>query len=285
MNKESVVQKLSDLEINKEFLIQKLKGLRFKHYTSIFVILVILFILSTIGCIFARLDLDALKANLTSREILFAITLSIWTSTLSTFACIVIATPVAYSLARLNFRGKNLVNTIVDLPMSLPPLVAGVGLLLLFGTTDFGKFLSSFGIQFVFTIWGIILAQFFVNLPLSIRILRATFIGIDPRYEHVAKTLGCTGFGSFLRITMPMAEQGILASITLTWSRAIGEFGATLMLAGAMRLETETLPISIYLNMSCGDMQLAIAAAIILIFISFISLYICEKFTKVPNIY
>jgi molybdate transport system permease protein len=82
-----------------------------------------------------------------------------------------------------------------------------------------------------------------------------------------------------------MAEQGLLASITLTWSRAIGEFGATLMLAGAMRLETETLPISIFLNMSCGDMQLAIAAAIILIFISFISLYICEKFTKVPNVY
>jgi molybdate transport system permease protein len=285
MSKQSLIQKFYDLEINREKILQKIKGLRFKHYTFVFVILVIIFILSTVGCIFARLDLDALKTNLTSREILFAINLSLWTSTLSTFACILIATPVAYSLARLNFRGKNLVNTIVDLPMALPPLVAGVGLLLLFGTTDFGNFLSSLGIQFVFTIWGIILAQFFVNLPLSIRIMRATFIGIDPRYENVAKTLGCSGSSAFLRVTLPMAEQGILASITLTWSRAIGEFGATLMLAGAMRLKTETLPISIYLNMSCGDMQLAIAAAIILIFISFISLYICEKFTKIPNVY
>lgn len=274
-----------NLDYNSKTLIQKIKRIKFNYLLLLFVVLTIIFILSTVGCIFAHLDLGALKESVRNREVLFAITLSIWTSTLSTFFCLMLAIPVAYSLVRVRFKGKTLVNTIVDLPMSLPPLVAGLGLLLLFGTTKFGDFLSFLGLEFVFSIWGIILAQFFVNLPLSIRILRATFMGIDPRYEHVAKTLGCSDLSSFLKVTIPMSGQGILASISLTWSRAIGEFGATLMLAGAIRLETETLPISIYLNMACGEIELAIAAAIILILISFISLYICERFTKFPNVY
>jgi molybdate transport system permease protein len=139
--------------------------------------------------------------------------------------------------------------------------------------------------QLVATVWGILLAQFFVNLPLATRILRSTFLEIDPRYEHVAKTLGCTGREAFQKITLPMAKQGILAGFTLTWARSMGEFGATLMIAGAIRFETETLPISVYLNMSAGNLQLAIAAAIILILISLISLYICEKFTGSHKIF
>lgn len=266
---------------------EKLKSLRFKfiHFTAIFVVLILGLILLSLSLIFIRGEPSAIMENLGSKEILYAIQLSLWTSTVSTIFCILLAIPIAFTLARTRFFGKSIVNTILDLPMSLPPIVAGVALLLLFGTTPVGDFFASFGIEFVFTVWGILVAQFFVNLPLAIRILRSTFLGIDPRYEHVAKTLGCSGREAFQKVTLPLAKQGIYASFTLTWARAIGEFGATLMLAGSFRMKTETLPISVYLNMSSGDLQLAIAAAIILIIISVISLFICEKFTGAPKIF
>lgn len=257
----------------------------FIHFTALFVIFSCVFIIVALSTIFIRAELDALWKNMTDPEILFAIQLSLWTSTVSTAACLLVAVPIAYTLARSDFHGKTIVNTIVDLPMALPPLVAGVSLLLLFGTTDVGTFFELFGLRFVFTVWGVLIAQFFVNLPLATRIMRSIFLGIDPRYEYVAKTLGCTGREAFQKVSLPMAKDGIFASFTLTWARSMGEFGATLMIAGAIRLKTETLPISVFLNMSSGHLELAIAAAIILIIISIASLYVCEKLTGTPRIF
>jgi molybdate transport system permease protein len=192
--------------------------------------------------------------------------------------CIIISIPTAYALARYDFFGKSLINTILDAPLALPPLVAGVGLLILFGTTSFGKALAKAGLVFVFTPLGIVIAQFFVNIPFIFRILRGTFQGINPRYEHVARTLGCTDAQAFWHVTLPLAKNGLLAGSIITWSKGIGEFGAALMLAGATRMKTETLPISLYLNMSCGELNLAIAAATILIVISLGSLFIFERY-------
>jgi molybdate transport system permease protein len=221
---------------------------------------------------------EGLVSSLLSPEIHFAIYLSMVTSIASTILCIAVAVPAAYALARYDFFGKHLVNAVLDMPLALPPLVAGVGLLLFFGVSPFGKALAAAGLVFVFTPLGIIVAQFFVNVPFMLRIMRSTFEGINPRYEYVAKTLGCTDLQAIWRVTLPMAASGFLAGSVITWAKGIGEFGAALMVAGATRMVTETLPISLFLNMSCGKLNLAISAAAILIFISVSSLYIFERF-------
>ena len=138
--------------------------------------------------------------------------------------------------------------------------------------------LADIGIKFVFTPLGIVTAQFFVNVPFTIRVLRSTFQDINPRYEYVAQTLGYTEAESFRRVTLPMAKNGLMAASVITWCRGIGEFGAVLMIAGATRMQTETLPISLYLNMLTGELPMAIAAATILIVISLVMLFFFERF-------
>lgn len=136
--------------------------------------------------------------------------------------------------------------------------------------------LAMHGLKFVFTTKGIILSQFFVNIPYMIKVLKSTIADINPRLEFVGRTLGCSQWQAFFKITLPLAKNGLIAGIVITWARAIGEFGAALMLVGATRMKTETLPVSLYLNMSTGDLKLAMASATILIMISVISLFIFE---------
>lgn len=260
-------------------------GKKFKAVTGFFVVLMLAFIISVIFCIVTHTSPQALITNLTSDEIVFAIRLSLITATVSTALCMVVAIPTGHALARSDFPGKSIANTVVNLPLALPPLVAGVGLLLFFGQTPIGQALENIGLKFVFTPLGIIVAQFLINVPFAIRIMRSTFASINPRYEHVAKTLGCTQTKAFWKVTLPLSKNGLLASSAISWAKGIGEFGAVLMLAGATRMKTETLPIAVYLNMSSGDLQLAIAAATILIIISFSALYILEKYGGEAKVY
>ncbi len=220
--------------------------------------------------------LAALAACFASPEIQFAIMLSLVTSVVSTAVCVVIAIPVAYALARYEFTGKRVATLALTLPLTLPPLVAGIALLIFFGTTPWGRALEQAGFAVVFTPLGIIVAEVFVNIPYMIRILRSAFSTINPRYEYVAKTLGCTENSAFLQVTLPMSRAGLLAGAVITWSKAMGEFGAVLMVAGATMMRTETLPIALYLNISTGDINLAVAAATILILISLITLCVVE---------
>ena len=229
--------------------------------------------------------LPALIESLASPEIRFAILLSLVTSVVSTFICVIIAVPVAYSLARYQFFGKRITTLVLTLPLTLPPLVAGIALLLFFGTTPWGKALEQAGFTVIFTPLGIIVAEVFVNLPYMIRILRSAYTTINPRYEYVAKTLGCTDTGAFLQVTLPMARPGLVTGSVITWSKAMGEFGAVLMLAGATTMRTETLPIALYLNISTGDLNLAVAAATILILISLIALCAVEYFDRGVNVF
>ena len=217
-----------------------------------------------------------LANSIASEEIQFAIRLSLFTSFTSTLICVVFAIPVAYGLERFNFPGRRLVNVILNIPLSLPPLVSGVALLLLFGTTAFGQSLAEHGLRFIFSVNGIILAQFFIITPYMVRVLKSTIADINPRLEFVARTLGCSQWQAFYKITLPLAKNGIIAGLVISWSRAIGEFGCALMVAGATRMVTETLPVALYLNMSIGDLQMAMASATCLIIISLISLFIFE---------
>lgn len=218
-----------------------------------------------------------LLAGLTNPEIVFAIELSIVTGLISTALCLLIAVPAAYALARYEFRGKWLVSTVANLPLVLPPLVAGVALLMFFAINPLGKTLVAWGLAVVFTPLGIIVAQIFVNVPYLIRVLRSTFAGINPRYEYVARTLGCTEAGAFRQVTIPLARRGLIAGTVITWSKAMGEFGAVLMLAGATQMKTETLPIALYINMATGNINAAVAAATILMAIALVVLVIFER--------
>ncbi len=229
--------------------------------------------------------LPALAANLASPEIRFAILLSLATSVISTIICVALAIPVAYALARYQFFGKQIATLALTIPLTLPPLVAGIALLLFFGTTPWGRALENAGFAVIFTPLGIIVAEVFVNIPYMIRILRSAFSTINPRYEYVAKTLGCTDTGAFWQVTLPMARHGLLAGTVITWSKAMGEFGAVLMLAGATTMRTETLPIALYLNISTGDINLAVAAATILILISLITLCVVEYFDRGVHVF
>ncbi len=250
---------------------------KFNLITVSFAYLVSFFILAAIFTVVIK-GFNSIGKVILTPEIQFAIKLSLYTSLISTAVCILIAIPVAYALARADMPFKSLLNTILDLPLALPPVVSGVCLLLVFGATDFGSWLDDMGLSFVFTVNGIIIAQIFVNLPFMIRVLKSTILAVNPRLDFIARTLGCTPTQAFFRVTLPLSKNGIIAGTVITWARALGEFGAALMLAGATRFKTETLPISLFLNMSTGDLDAAMAAANILIIISLISLFIFNKF-------
>lgn len=169
----------------------KKQNIIFKLFLILFISLLGLLILAAISSVLAK-GLAGLFESLKSAEILYSIRLSFFTSIISTVLCIIFAIPIAYGLERFKFFGQKIINTIVDIPLALPPVVSGVALLILFGTTQFGHSLEEFGLKFVFDIKGIILAQFFVNISYMIRVLKSTFADINPRYEFVGRTLGCS---------------------------------------------------------------------------------------------
>lgn len=209
-----------------------------------------------------------LQRELASPSLLQAIRLSLISATVATFLALLIAVPAGYALARLQFPGKLLVDTLLDLPVVLTPVALGT-LILMALNTGIGQSLQQLGLTLPFTVAGIIVAQFTVVVALAVRMLKASFEEISPRYEQVARLLGSSAFGSFMRVTLPLARRSIIASFILCWARAIGEFGATVMVAGTARGKTATLPSSIYLAMSMADLSRTVTLILILILISF----------------
>ncbi|WMJ87961.1 ABC transporter permease [Anaerocolumna sp. MB42-C2] len=214
-----------------------------------------------------------------SQEVIFAIKLSLYTASVSTVICIILAVPTAYALIKTNMPLKRFSQVLLELPLSLPYLVIGLSLLLIF-SSDLGKWLNTIGFKVVFSQKGIIIAHIFVNLPFVIRIVKTAFQEVDVRLEFIARMLGATKAQSFWTVTMPLSKNTIIGAIILAWSRALGEFGATLMLVGTTRMKTETLPASIYLNMATGDMGAAMASAVILLLISAISLFLFNSLNR-----
>lgn len=161
--------------------------------------------------------------------------------------------------------------------MSLPHLISGIVLLLLFSWSGLGEWLSAQGIEVVFHPNGIVLAQVFINLPYMIKMMKTVFDSISTKLEFVARTLGFTYFGAFVSVTLPLCKRGLFSTVVIIWSRALGEFGAVLMLAGATRFKTETLPMAVFLNISTGNLEAAVATATLLILISLTTQFIFEK--------
>lgn len=212
---------------------------------------------------------DLIWAALQETETLQAIQISILTTCVSTFLAVLFGLPVAYILARVPFRGRGILETLVTLPTVLPPVVAGIALLLAFGRMGLvGHYLNLLGITIPFTTSAVILAQIFVAAPFFVNSARAGLAQLDPRYEHVASTLRASPLYTFFRVVLPLIRANLFAGIGLTWARALGEFGATITFAGNLPGVTQTLPIAVYIA-SESDLNRAIAIAIVLLAVSF----------------
>ncbi len=209
-------------------------------------------------------------------DLTFALRLSLLTSTISAFLALLTAVPASYVLARFSFPGRTLIDSIVDIPIVLPPIVLGLCLLVFF-RTPFGRALESAGFRFVYRPAGIVLAQFFTITPYAVRTIKSSFDNLNPRIEDVARTLGYTRGRVFLRVTLPMVKNGIIAGGVIAWAVAIGLFGPMMVFVGTTRQRTEVLATSIYLELSVGRVQSALAIAVLMIFIALITLTLFKK--------
>ena len=188
-------------------------------------------------------------------EIVAAIRLSLLTSVISTLLALALGLPTSYLLARADFRGKEALDTLLTLPLALPPLVVGVSLLLLF-QTPLGLALQR-AVPITYTPIAVVLAQLPIAVALVVRTLRLGFSLIPPRQEQVAWTLGASRATAFWRVVLPQAHRSLGSAAALAWARSLGEFGSVLVFAGATRLRTEVLSTTIYLEMSVGKIEAA----------------------------
>lgn len=231
--------------------------------------LFLLFVTLPVASLFLRISPEAFFRSLAEPVVLNALSLSLVTATVSTAVVVLFGTPLALVNARHDYRGREIVDTLTDLPIVLPPAVAGIALLMAFGRRGVvGQYFDAFGISIAFTTVAVILAQIFVASPFYIRQARASFEAVDRLYEDAARTLGATPATVALRITIPLAWSGLVSGAILSFARALGEFGATIMFAGNFQGRTQTMPLAIYTTMQ-GDLDAAISLAIILVAISF----------------
>jgi len=219
-------------------------------------------------------NLEAFETVIRSPEIRAAVWLSMWTTTVTVALGLLFAIPMGYALSRYRFPGHALVDSIVDLPIILPPLVVGLSLLVFFYQSPVGRWIEEAGLEFAFQPRGIILCQFLISASFGIRTIKLTFDGIDPRIEHVAMTLGCTRAGAFFRVALPMARRGIIVGGILIWTRAFGIFGPLAVFVGVAPMQTEVLPTFIYLEQSTGRLEVALAAAILMLILAALALVI-----------
>ena len=250
----------------------------FSLFSMIVAFLVILFIGSAILAILFG-GMQNFHQTIQSREILFALRLSLLTSSISTVLVMLFALPTAYALTRTRMPGKHIWELLIELTLSLPYLLLGLSLLILF-SSPFGKWLKSIGFQVVFAPAGIVMAHLLINLPYAVRMIKTAFAGSDERLEYIARTLGASRFRAFLTVLLPMCRSSLISTFILTWSRAMGEFGGTLMLVGITRMKTETLPGSIYLSISTGNTTTAMATAMLMLILSGAAMFLSHLAEK-----
>ncbi|MCX8021614.1 MAG: ABC transporter permease [Syntrophorhabdaceae bacterium] len=209
---------------------------------------------------------------LTSDRLLFSLRLSVITATIVSIVSLFFAIPAAYGLSRYRFFGRQLIDTMLELPMIISPVALGA-LILISLNTPFGTFIQKRGIEIIFTFYGILVAQFVTTLGITTRLIKTVMDEIPVRYEEAAKTLGASPLKVFFTITLPLSKKGIIASGILTWAKALGEFGATITVAGSMAMKTETLPIAIFMRLAGADIEGAAVHVLILIGIGILILY------------
>lgn len=198
-----------------------------------------------------------------------AIGVSLATSLIAIIVVVAFGTPLSWVLARSQSRIARVIDALVDLPILLPPAVAGIALLTAFGRVGtIGGWLDDRGLQIGFSAAAVVLAQVFVSAPFFIRSARAGFMRIEVEMEDSAADLGATPWSSFRKVTLPLARNSLVAGAVLAWARALGEFGATIMFAGNRRGVTQTMPLAIYERYGSGDLPSAIMMSVVLLAIS-----------------
>lgn len=210
-----------------------------------------------------------LWSSMQQPEVIQALQLSLVTTCISTLLAVLLGLPVAYVLARMRFPGRKFLETLVTIPTVLPPVVAGVALLLTFGRMGLiGRYLNLFGITLPFTTAAVVMAQMFVSSPFFVNSARAGLEQLDTRYEQAAYTLRASPFYAFRRVVLPLIRPVLLSGVGLAWARALGELGATITFAGNFPGITQTMPIAVYIAAET-DIDTAVAISVVLMAVSF----------------
>jgi molybdate transport system permease protein len=236
----------------------------------------LVFLLLPLVALLLRIPLAQLLANLANPEVSQAISLSMITTTLTVLLTLLLGTPVAYLLARRRFRGHTALDTLIDLPMVLPPSVAGIALLVAFGRRGLlGQYLSVAGIELAYTSTAVVLAQLFVAAPFYIKAAATGFAGIDRELEQAAALDGASPRQVFRYVTAPLAWTSLFGGAVMTWARALGEFGATIIFAGNFVGRTQTMPLAIYQGFE-QELNVALTLSVILLAVSFAVLFLVK---------
>ncbi len=218
----------------------------------------------------AGVDLTRLPGLLTSPSALDALGLSLRTALTATAICLVIGTPLALVLTRLDFPGRSLARSLVLLPLVVPPVVGGIALTEAFGRRGLiGEHLQLLGIEVAFTSAAVVLAQVFVSLPFLVVALESALLTRGEAHERTALSLGASPLRTFLTVTLPLLVPGLVAGLVLTFARALGEFGATITFAGSLQGTTRTLPLQVYLERET-DPEAAVALSLVLVVVALV---------------
>lgn len=209
-------------------------------------------------------------AALAKPEIQFAVRLTLISCTISALLSLLIAIPLGYLLSRFTFPGRWLLETLLDIPIVLPPLVIGLSLLILFhlplGESNLEQWCEqTLGVRITYAQPAVVLAQFAVACAFAVQTMRVTFDQIDPRAERVALTLGARRSQAFFQVVLPQAWRGMVAALTIAWARSLGEFGPILVFAGATRMKTEVLSTTVFLELSVGQLASAVAVSLLMV--------------------
>ncbi|MCA8999702.1 MAG: ABC transporter permease, partial [Planctomycetaceae bacterium] len=211
-----------------------------------------------------------LFAALDKPEIRNAIILTLKSCTIAAILGVWVGLPLAYLLSRYKFPGRAIIDTLVDIPVVLPPLVVGLSLLILFNFTVLGRTVEQwcrtlFDTPVMFHVPAVILSQFAVSTAFAVRTLRVAIEQIDPRAEDVARTLGCSRAQAFFHVCLPQLTSGIVAAFTVAWARSLGEFGPILVFAGSTRNKTEVLSTTVFLELSIGNLEAAVSVSLLMV--------------------
>ena len=254
----------------------------FEGINYIFSFILIAFMFLIIGSLFFTTTPSAFFQQMSSRVVLVSIAVTFGSSFIASLLVFIFSVPTAYVLSRKTFWGKRALETVVvDLPLSFPPGVDGLILLLLLSRTGIlGKLLDHFHIYIPYTFAAVVLAKLFVSIPFMISFVREAFDRVDKNIENVAYTLGASPFQVFYKLIFPLSIWGVLKGLVMALSKSLGEIGATLILAGGLTSATGTMSVLIYFATQKGEMDKAIALAIILEFLTFILLTVIKLFFK-----
>ena len=243
------------------------------------VILLVFFALPLIALVLRSINSEFFN-NAFSEQAFKALRLSLFTSSITTVMAVIFGTPLAYVLARWNIKHRSWLELLLDLPIVLPPSVAGLALLIAFGRRGlFGSTLTLLGISLPFTTAAVVLAQTFVAAPLYVRSARIGFSQIDVQLEESAHVEGANQWQLFSEIMIPLAGRALASGAILTWTRALGEFGATILFAGNLEGVTQTMPMAIYLGFE-RNLGMALALSVVLILVSVMLLMIIKNLEK-----